>query len=476
MKRLAFFLLLSFLTLSIQAQNITAVEYFFNTDPGIGLGTPIPVNEVGEDLTITASINTEGLSVGVHTLFIRAKNDSSEWGLPIKKLVFVDQRTPIEEQQITAVEYFFDSDPGVGNGIAIAVDPANDAEILANINTAEVGRGVYTLYVRAKQQDNVWGLPIKKLVFVDQSAPNQVGQIVAGEYFLNTDPGFAGATSFSIDPGTDIEASFTVPGSLLPIGNQVLYVRVQDEFGRWGMYSSFTFNLLEVPFVELTESDTLSINEADTLLPIMEDLAISASEGLSIDSASVEVTSGFVPEVDSLFINETNDFDFEIEVSKIWVIGTGTASEYQEVFNTLTYKFSGSESIDTVKIVEFQVYSQGLKTSLVTRYLNLQIEVDTTATSGEPDLDLPSDFSLKQNYPNPFNPSSTIQFGLPEASFVRLEVFNMLGQRVSELVNEQLPTGYHSVRFDASSLASGIYIYRIQAGSFVQTKKMMLIK
>ncbi len=476
MKKIVTILSILFFPVVVSGQSIVALEYFFNTDPGVGFGTEIPVSEIGDVLELNVNITTVGLPIGMHTLFIRAKNDSSEWGLPIKKLVYVDRMSPNEEQQISEIEYYFDEDPGVGNGIPLEVSTENDVEMMASLDASGLSRGMHTLFIRAKQQDGVWGLPIKKLVLVDQADPYTVGQIVAGEYFLNTDPGFAEATPFTVEPGIDIEASFTIPGSYLPVGDQILFVRVQDEFGRWGMYSSFTFNLLEVPFVELTESDTLSINEADTLLPIMEDLAISASEGLSIDSASVEVTSGFVPEVDSLFINETNDFDFEIEVSKIWVIGTGTASEYQEVFNTLTYKFSGSESIDTVKIVEFQVYSQGLKTSLVTRYLNLQIEVDTTATSGEPDLDLPSDFSLKQNYPNPFNPSSTIQFGLPEASFVRLEVFNMLGQRVSELVNEQLPTGYHSVRFDASLLASGIYIYRIQAGSFVQTKKMMLIK
>lgn len=104
------------------------------------------------------------------------------------------------------------------------------------------------------------------------------------------------------------------------------------------------------------------------------------------------------------------------------------------------------------------------------------MKIDSIATSNDFDIDIPNVFSLDQNYPNPFNPSSTIQFGLPEASVVRLEVFNLLGQKVADLVNVQMTAGYHTVRFDASALASGIYIYRIQAGSFVQTKKMMLIK
>lgn len=88
----------------------------------------------------------------------------------------------------------------------------------------------------------------------------------------------------------------------------------------------------------------------------------------------------------------------------------------------------------------------------------------------------PEQFSLDQNYPNPFNPSTVIHYTLPEASEVRLEVFNLLGQRVSLLVNENVLQGSHSVAFQAGNLSSGIYIYRIQAGGFTQTRKMLLVK
>ncbi len=88
----------------------------------------------------------------------------------------------------------------------------------------------------------------------------------------------------------------------------------------------------------------------------------------------------------------------------------------------------------------------------------------------------PGKFALEQNYPNPFNPSTSISFNLPVSSQVTLKVYNLLGQEVATLVNGKLSSGLHSVRFDASSLSSGMYLYRIEAGSFVQNKKMMLIK
>jgi hypothetical protein len=89
---------------------------------------------------------------------------------------------------------------------------------------------------------------------------------------------------------------------------------------------------------------------------------------------------------------------------------------------------------------------------------------------------IPADFSLAQNYPNPFNPETTIEFGLPEDSKVTVTVFNVLGQVVTSLVDTEMPAGYHVVNWDAGETASGIYFYRIQAGEYTATKRMVLMK
>ncbi|AXI99417.1 Por secretion system C-terminal sorting domain-containing protein [Cyclonatronum proteinivorum] len=99
-----------------------------------------------------------------------------------------------------------------------------------------------------------------------------------------------------------------------------------------------------------------------------------------------------------------------------------------------------------------------------------------SATSTERYADVPRDLQLMQNYPNPFNPTTNISFALPQSGHAQLEVFDMLGQRVAVLVNETLSAGAHTAVFDASNLSSGVYLYRLQAGNQVQTRKLTVVK
>ena len=99
------------------------------------------------------------------------------------------------------------------------------------------------------------------------------------------------------------------------------------------------------------------------------------------------------------------------------------------------------------------------------------VEVNAT-----PRANIVSQFALHQNYPNPFNPETQIEFDLAASEHVTLTVFNTSGQTVTELVNGTLETGAHTVNFNGSVLSAGVYFYRLQAGSFTETRKMLLLK
>jgi hypothetical protein len=120
----------------------------------------------------------------------------------------------------------------------------------------------------------------------------------------------------------------------------------------------------------------------------------------------------------------------------------------------------------------------GLTTGSYTYRLK-QIDFDGTFTYSSEvtaDVEIPIEYSLEQNYPNPFNPSTKIKFALPSETEVQLNVYNMLGQKVAEIFNGNLKEGYHEVVFDAGSLTSGIYFYRLETDQFVDVKKMIILK
>ena len=108
-----------------------------------------------------------------------------------------------------------------------------------------------------------------------------------------------------------------------------------------------------------------------------------------------------------------------------------------------------------------------------------QIDFDGTYTYSEEvnvAVELPLEYSLEQNYPNPFNPSTTIKYSIPEDGYVKLAVYNMLGEEVAAIVNTTQKAGRYEVNFNGSKLSSGVYVYRIEAANFTSSKKLMLMK
>lgn len=172
--------------------------------------------------------------------------------------------------------------------------------------------------------------------------------------------------------------------------------------------------------------------------------------------------------------SETNNYGFEVQktldssnvyetIANSFIAGNGTSVEMH------SYSFTDSD-------VKPGVWYYRLKQTDLDGTVHYSDKIQAGSVTGVADRPLPTVFALDQNYPNPFNPSTTIDFALPKDARVSLDVYNVIGQRVASLVNEVLQAGYHSVRFNAGQLASGLYIYRIAAGEVTMDKKMMLTK
>jgi hypothetical protein len=106
----------------------------------------------------------------------------------------------------------------------------------------------------------------------------------------------------------------------------------------------------------------------------------------------------------------------------------------------------------------------------------LIIKIDLTTGVHDRETANPNQFALGQNYPNPFNPATKISFSIPAAGFTSLKVFDVLGNETATLVDGQMAAGNHSVTFNASHLTSGVYFYRLQTGTYSETKKLILAK
>jgi len=175
---------------------------------------------------------------------------------------------------------------------------------------------------------------------------------------------------------------------------------------------------------------------------------------------------------------------------KIYVAGGSdinslTATSSVESYDPVTNTWSLETSMPTAKAfgvgaaVDGVLYTIGASTTSGLAIPNSLVQAYTPAQATSVEVlstNIPSFFTLEQNYPNPFNPSTTLRYSLPQSAQVQIKVSDVLGNEIETLVNEEKPVGTYELSWNAANLPSGVYFYRLQAGDFVQTRKMILLK
>jgi gliding motility-associated-like protein len=222
--------------------NISAAEYFFDTDPGSGNATPLSIPS-GATSTFTVSLPANGLQPGFHFLAIRVKDANGKWGVFESRGFYVTGSTT-DVASITQAEYFFDADPGNGNGASLSVPSGAISTFTATIPVTGLTPGFHFLTIRAKRAEGKWGIFESRGFYISASSAT-TGDIVAAEYFIDTDPGEDNGKQLAVNPsGSTINQVFPVATNGISSGTHILGFRVKDANGIWSSPETQTFTVL----------------------------------------------------------------------------------------------------------------------------------------------------------------------------------------------------------------------------------------
>ena len=246
-------------------QNIVRAEYFIDTDPGFGNATAIAIT-AGLDITnIVTAVNTTGLSNGTHRLYLRTKNNEGYWSAANVREFITDTDPaypiiPSAPQNIISAEYFINTDTGAGNGTSIPLTAGLDINNIAvAVNTASLSPATTNrLYIRTKNNEGSWSIANLKEFVIEITndpvyPPSSVApqNIIAAEYFINTDPGIGSGTSIPLTAALDVSnISVAVnTSSLSPATTNWVYLRTKNNEGRWSIANvkQFTVDITSDP-------------------------------------------------------------------------------------------------------------------------------------------------------------------------------------------------------------------------------------
>ncbi|WP_370478270.1 MopE-related protein [Tamlana flava] len=297
MKRLSI-ILLCLLSFICGFSQITNAEYFFDSDPGIGSGTALAITP-GNTIDQNFSIPTTGLSDGIHKLYIRVQAGGN-WSLYDKNVFYINPNQS-NSALITAAEYFIDSDPGIGNGTALAMN-GNVIDADYSIPTTGLSDGIHKLYIRVINADGTWSVYDKNVFYINPNQTN-TANIAGAEYFYDTDPGIGNGTALAMS-GNNIDQNYSIPTTGLTSGVHKLYVRVINDDGTWSIYDKNVF------YINPNHSNTANIAGAEYFIDT--DPGVGNGTSLTVSGNTINQnfnisTTGLSMGVHKLFVRVIND-------------------------------------------------------------------------------------------------------------------------------------------------------------------------
>jgi hypothetical protein len=208
--------------------DIVTMEYFFDTDPGFGLANSITITPF-KRISATFAADVTGIPPGMHLLCIRAKNSVGNWSI-VTVYPFLVYNPDIAD--IQKLEYFFDTDPGYGNGKNIPITPGTRVSATFVPDLTGIPPGIHLLLVRAKNNHRDWSILQKAIFNLDAATPHSISQL---EYYYNDDPGFGNGRQVTITPAILLSSAFQADTAGVPPGEYTLVARVKNDENRWSI-------------------------------------------------------------------------------------------------------------------------------------------------------------------------------------------------------------------------------------------------
>ncbi len=332
--------------------------------------------------------------------------------------------------------------------------------------------GNFAIQMNGDTSGNPWRLKIDNALILSPAIQNP------SEIFLTLDSSVA--KTYSGNNFTFTESAAEINGTVrdgngnLLIGTDVYISSNNGNFNRnvrTGNDGTFRIGFL---------SDELPVSNIQLGAGYSEDNSIiSASAYIQTVNSGDVLTRNLTIYQTNSTINGTVTLDGNPPNMNLEIFANVSDTGYVRTFTDFdgNYSLNVSNRLYNYEISVSQLSSEYIGYSITAHPGDTNVNFNFTVTDVEQDQSgIPSDFSLSQNFPNPFNPSTVISYNLKETGKVQLKVFNVLGNEVKTLVNEEKPAGNYEVTWNAVNLPSGIYFYQLQAGSFIDTKKMVLLK
>lgn len=456
----------------VQDEPITSIEFLQKTDNPNGVS---PLFGLGDlDVNITATVVASAVTDG----FIVIQDKAAAWSG-----IFVEQDNAtsalVQGDIITITNLATDETYGVTSAIL--------NEFTKTGTNAEMD----TLAMSAITQDVVANYEAHEglLLSLDdvRVITNQAdGGSDYGEWMIGSRQGGGAADTLEVGEGLRVDDNVNF-GQLTygaDLNEHVKIGAVIDNFTGVLHYSFSNPKMILRSLDDVTSSDwtvpmtDFVLKTPDAGATVIADADITPTWAATSDLDGNAVTYEWVlygPDSTEIVAVPANDEGAATEVTLPASVVDGllvAAGVADDASADLLWNVRVSDGVDTLAVSsDYDIDSNTFTPTYRAITLTNSASVNNEVVAG-----LPEKFDLKPNYPNPFNPSTRISFDLPESAEVRLTVFDVLGRQVATLVNQPMKAGSHTVNFDAQRLASGVYIYRLEAGSFSMTRNMMLIK